>query len=710
MPAGTGEPHQLTSDSPERNTDIQADPGPPELFHDAAELALVGGWELDITKNSAAWSAQALRIHGIEEGAQLSLEQFVESYPLRAAKALGAAIEGAIGCGEQWDIDLPYDDASGRKLWIRSIGKALSAHGSVYRLVGAFQDITAHKDAEQQLNRYATDAEEARSRVEEQAVQLLEQAVDLERARSEALESARLKGQFLANMSHEIRTPMNGIVGMAELLEGSSLDSEQREYLRTIRFSAASLLTIINDILDFSKIEAGKLVFESVLFNLEECIEEAVGLFAEQAASKRTQLATTIDPSAPITVVGDPGRLRQVLLNLLSNAVKFTIGGDVELRVDVLEQEEGSVRFRFCVRDSGIGISRSAISSLFSPFMQADGSTTRKYGGTGLGLAICKQLASGMGGRIGVESEPGTGSTFWFTALLGYVDDAQSQAVGRDLSGMRVLGLECHEAARLSRESDLELWGVSPEILGDPAHFVSALQERHQDNDVILLDVGALDAVQLELEARGTTLSQILDKPVIVTGTFMQGLPTEVAGVAVADRLRKPFKRGRLCEALRMAGQRSGPEKSSAIAPTAQERSLDGLRVLVAEDNPVNQKVAMRMLSKLGCAAYAVANGAEALEAVQSQDFDVVLMDCQMPEMDGFEATRRIRELGLTHTPPILALTANAMQGDKELCLQAGMDDYLTKPIGLKILAETLSRWSSPSEQAREDLQTSGTH
>ena len=690
---------------------MQAEPGPRELFQDAAELALVGGWELDITNNSASWSAQALRIHGIEEGAQLCLEQFIESYPAHAAKALRAVIQGAIGYGEPWDIDLPYDAAAGRRFWVRSIGKALPARGNVYRLVGAFQDITSHKDAEQQLNRYATDAEEARSRVEDQAEQLLKQSVDLERARSVALESARLKSQFLANMSHEISTPMNGIVGMAELLEGSNLDSEQREYLRTIRFSASSLLTIINDILDFSKIEAGKLVFESVVFNLEECIEEAVGLFAEQAASKRTKLATTIDPSAPVTVVGDPGRLRQVLLNLLSNAVKFTIGGYVELRVDVLEQEEGSVRFRFSVRDSGIGISRSAIASLFSPFMQADGSTTRKYGGTGLGLAICKQLAEGMGGRVGVESEPGTGSTFWFTALLGYVDDAQSQAVRRNLSGMRVLGLECHEAARLSLESDLELWGVSPEMLGDPAQFVTALQERRQDNDVILLDFGALEAVQQELEARGTTLSQILDKPVIVTGTFTQELPAEVDGVAVADRLRKPFKRGRLCEALRVAGRpQQQPGTSSAIAPKTPLQSLDGLRVLVAEDNPVNQAVAMRMLARLGCNAYAVANGAEALEAVQTQNFDVVLMDCQMPEMDGFEATRRIRELDLAYRPPILALTANAMQGDKELCIRAGMDDYLTKPIGLKILAEALSRWSAKSAPASEDLQSSGPH
>ncbi len=689
---------------------MPSDPESRELFRDAAELALVGGWELDVADNVASWSAQALRIHGIDEDARFGLEEFIELYPLRTAKALSAVIEGAIEYGEPWDIDLPYEDAAGSRRWIRSIGKARWAQGRVYRLVGAFQDITAHKEVEQQLNRYATDAEEARARVEEQARQLLEQSVDLERARSEALESARLKSQFLANMSHEIRTPMNGIVGMAELLEGSSLDPEQREYLRTIRFSAASLLTIINDILDFSKIEAGKLVFESVVFNLEECIEEAVGLFVEQAAAKRTQLATTIDPSAPTAVVGDPGRLRQVLLNLLSNAVKFTIGGDVELRVGVLEQEEGSVRFRFSVRDSGVGIPRGTISSLFSPFVQADGSTTRKFGGTGLGLAICKQLATGMGGRIGVESEPGKGSTFWFTALLGYADEGRSPEVRGDLSGLRVLGLECHEAARLSLESDLQLWGVASEMLGEPAHFVSALQERRQDNEVILLDLGALDAVQQELATRGRTLSQVLDKPVIVTSMFMQQLPTEVDGVAVADRLRKPFKRGRLYEALRKAGQRQQPEASSAKNGEAEQRSLDGLRILVAEDNPVNQKVAMRMLSKLGCTAYAVANGVEAVEAVQSQDFDVVLMDCQMPEMDGFEATSRIRELGLTHRPPIVALTANAMQGDKELCLQAGMDDYLVKPIELKILAEMLGRWDRKSARARADLQAGGTH
>jgi CheY-like chemotaxis protein len=244
---------------------------------------------------------------------------------------------------------------------------------------------------------------------------------------------------------------------------------------------------------------------------------------------------------------------------------------------------------------------------------------------------------------------------------------------------------------------------------GDPEHFASALQQRGHDYEVILLDLEALDAVQRELAARGTTLREMLGSPVIVTGTFLRELPTTVDGIAVADRLRKPFKRGRLCEALRAAGQRPQVAIASPIHTEVQEQFFDGLRVLVAEDNAVNQKVAMRMLARLGCAGYAVANGAEALHAVQSQQFDIVLMDCQMPEMDGFEATRRIRELGLTDRLPILALTANAMEGDKELCMQAGMDDYLVKPIELKTLAEALSRWGSQTLQAREDLQAGST-
>ncbi len=607
-------------------------------------------------------------------------------------------MEGAIEYGESWDIDLPFDTAGGEQIWIRSMGRAFWMDGKVIRLFGAFQDITGPKLVEQQLNRYALDAEDARVRVEEQAQQLLDQAVDLKSARSEALESARLKSEFLANMSHEIRTPMNGIVGMAELLEGSKLDAEQRECLRTIRFSANSLLMIINDILDFSKIEAGKLVFESVVFNLEECVEEAMSLFAEPAGSKHTKLATTIDPAAPTRVLGDPGRLRQILLNLLSNAVKFTVGGDVELRVTALEMEEGSVRLRFNIRDSGFGIPRDTLSSLFNPFTQADGSTTRKFGGTGLGLAICKQLAEGMSGRVGVESTPGEGSKFWFTALLGCDEDDDAVA-GRDLHGMRILGLERHEPARLSLESDLVSWGGSVELLGDPSHFADALKLRRQDNDVILLDATALDDLEAELQSRGFALAEMLNCPVILTGPLAQEMPTEIGDVAVFDRVRTPLKRGRLYDALCKAGEHEPePIVDDARQAENQRDYLEGLRVLVAEDNPVNQRVALKMLSKLGCEAKAVENGLEALSMIGSDEFDVVLMDCQMPEMDGFEATRKIREIESTRNLPILALTANAMQGDKTRCLDAGMNDYLTKPIDLSSLSQALSRWSRPTE------------
>jgi signal transduction histidine kinase len=302
----------------------------------AAELARVGGWELDVESMTPVWSEEARRVHQRKWDANLGLDNFIDSYPPSAQKALRAVLEGAIEYGESWDIDPPFDTAGGEHIWIRSMGRAFWANRKVIRLFGAFQNSTGSKVVEQQLNRYAMDTEDTRSRVEEQALQILEQSVDLESARSEALESARLKSEFLANMSHEIRTPMNGIVGMAELLDGSKLDAEQRECLRTIRYSANSLLMIINDIHDFSKIEAGKLVYESAVFNLEECVEEAMSLFAEPAGSKHTKLAMMIDPTASTQVLGDPSRLRQVLLNLLSNALKFTVGGYVELRVTVL--------------------------------------------------------------------------------------------------------------------------------------------------------------------------------------------------------------------------------------------------------------------------------------------------------------------------------------------------------------------------------------
>lgn len=676
----------------------------------AAELARVGGWELDIENMRPHWSDEALRIHRRDWEKSLTLDDFIDSYPRAARKAIRAVLEGAIEYGEPWDIDLPYTSTAGTQMWIRCMGKALSRDGKVERLVGAFQDISEPKAAEQQLNRYATDAEDARARVEEQAQQLLEQAVDLEGARSVALESVRLKSEFLANMSHEIRTPMNGIVGMTELLEASELDAEQREFLRTIRFSADSLLMIINDILDFSKIEAGKLEFESVVFNLEECVEEAVSLFAEPAGSKHTRLATIIDPATPTQVLGDPGRLRQILLNMLSNAVKFTVGGDVELRVAVLEMEKNSVRIRFNIRDSGIGIPRDTLASLFNPFTQADGSTTRKYGGTGLGLAICKQLAEGMGGRVGVESTPGVGSTFWFTTLLGFDEAQEASAPRRDLGGLRVLGLELHEAARLSLESDLTKWSAAVELLGDASHFVDALRLRCADNDVILLAASAIPAVEAALKTRGLVWSDVLHQPVILMGALGEAIPAEVAGFAVADRVRTPVKRGRLYGALQLAKSNGEVSDHVAPSPAAQsEDSLEGLRVLVAEDNPVNQRVALKMLSKLGCEGVVVENGAMALDAAQSGAFDLVLMDCQMPEMDGFEATRKIRELDRKARLPIVALTANAMQGDKNRCLEAGMDDYLTKPINLASLSDALCRWHKRSRGVDEYSKAGGT-